>query len=217
MDFLRSKICLALNDSFKIHPTIGPIALMHHQTYCREGNTHNAPIHPNFEQIKYPIVKGSGRTRSEKIDWDNPYFYYYDWDHDISKIYELTKETNRLFYTPEGCSLHAGLQLAWIMGASNIFVIGCDSTTMGGKHYANYDKNNFRDDEQLKRGRTRDYDSYIYGTLIVRDFLLRKGVTVMNLSPIIGYHMIDHQFDFISDGTSTEELLNKFKNNAERR
>jgi len=210
MDFLSDKICMSLNDSFKIHPNVVPIALMHHQTYCREGNTIEAPLHPNFSGIKYPVVKGTGRERAELVDWDNPYFYFFDWNYEIDRIYEMSKNTDHLCYTPEGCSLHAALQLAWIMGARTIYTIGCDSTTLGGKHYAQYDKNKFRDDEVLKRGQTRNYDSYVKGALIVQDFLRRKGVRVLNLSPIVGYHMVDYQYEVLKGEVKVEEIIAEF-------
>ena len=210
MEFLIDKICMSLNDSFKIHPNIAPIALMHHETYCRDGNTIEAPWHPNFSRIKYPVVKATGKKRSEIIDWDNPYFYFFDWNHNIDRIYEMSKNTDHLYYTPEGCSLHAALQLAWIMGARTVYTIGCDSTTLGGKHYAEYDKNRFRDDEILKRGRVRNYDSYIKGTLIVKDFLRRKGVNVLNLSPIIGYHMVDYQYELLKGEVMVDEVVAEF-------
>lgn len=211
MDFLADKICLSLNDSYKIHPAIAPIALMHHQTYSREGNKLDAPFHPNFSKVKYPVVKGTGKDRVEMVDWDNPYFYFFDWSHEIDQIYEISKNTDCLYYTPEGCSLHAALQLAWIMGARSIYTIGCDSTTLGGKHYAKFDKNKFRDDEVLKRGETRNYDSYVKGTLIVQDFLRRKGVRVFNLSPIVGYHMVDYQYEVLKGEVKIEEISSEFK------
>lgn len=210
MDFLADKICMSLNDSFKIHPNIAPIALMHHQTYCREGNTIEAPLHPNFSKIKYPVVKATGKNRAEVVDWDNPYFYFFDWNHNIDRIYEMSKNTDHLYYTPEGCSLHAALQLAWIMGARIVYTIGCDSATLGGKHYAEYDKNKFRDDEILKRGQVRNYNSYVKGTLIVEDFLRRKGVNVLNLSPIIGYHMVDYQYEVLKGEVKVDEVVAEF-------
>lgn len=210
MEYFRNKICIALNDSFKLHPEVTPIALMHHITYCREGNTDSHPLHRNFDGIKYPVVKGTGRNKTEKVDWDNPYFYFYDWSHKIDRIYELTKDTDQLLYTPEGCSLHAALQLAWIMGASNIYTIGCDSTTLGGKHYAAYDKNKFRDDEVLKRGQVRNYDSYVKGTLIVQDFLKKKGINVFNLSSMVGYHMIDYQYDTFTGNHEISDIIAEF-------
>lgn len=210
MDFLENKICIGLNDSYKIHPAISPITLMHHQTYCREGNKLTDPLHKNFDGIKYPIVKGTGKHRAEEVDWDNPYYYFFDWNHNIDRIYELTKNTDHLYYTPEGCSLHAALQLAWIMGAKTIYTIGCDSTTLGGKHYAQYDKNKFRDDEELKRGLVRNYDSYIKGTLIVQDFLRRKGVQLLNLSPITGYHMIDYQYEVLKGNIKINDIISEF-------
>lgn len=210
MDFLADKICMSLNDSFKIHPVVTPIALMHHQIYSRDGKTHDAPLHPHFDGIKYPVVKGTGKHRAESVDWDSPYYYYYDWNHDIDRIYEMTKNTDQLYYTAEGCSLHAALQLGWIMGAKTLYTIGCDSTTLGGKHYANYDKNKFRDDEVLKRGVVRNYDSYVKGTLIVQDFLKRKGVRVLNLSPIVGYHMVDYQYEVLRGEIDVRDIIAEF-------
>ena len=187
-EFLADKICLSLNDSFKIHPNITPIALMHHQIYSRNGKSLEDEFHPNFRGIKYPVAKGTGKHRAEKVDWDNPHFYFFDWNHNIDQIYEMTKNTDCLYYTPEGC----------------------DSTTLGGRHYANYDKNNFRDDEVLKRGQSRNYDSYVKGSLIVQDFLRRKGVQVLNLSPIVGYHMVDYQYEVLLGNLKVEDIVSEF-------
>ena len=210
MDFLSDKICMALNDSFKIHPNVHPIALMHHEIYSRAGNSVANSIHPNFYGIKFPVVKATGRLRQEVIDWDDPFFYFYDWNHQIENIFELNKNSDELYYTPEGCSLHAAMQLAWIMGAKTIYTIGCDCTTFSGYHYARYDKNGFRDDETLKRGLKRNYDSYVKGALIVREFLRRKGVSVFNLSPIIGYHMVEDQYNLINSTHGIEGLIAEF-------
>lgn len=206
MELLADKICLGLNDAYKIHPNVTPIALMHHATYAHAGNTSAAPYHPNFLNIRYPIVKGTGRTKSERINWDHPHFYYYDWSHDIEDIRNLTKETDVLCYTPEGSSLHAALQVCWIMGAKNIFIIGCDSRTFGGKHYASYDKNGFRADEVLKRGVQRNYNSYVYGSLILREFLQSKGISVVSLSPMFGYTALDFQFDVLKGVVPISEV-----------
>ena len=214
MDFLADKICMSLNDSFKIHPNIAPVSLMHHQIYCREANTIEASLHPNFSNIKYPVIKGTGKRRTEHVDWENPYFYFFDWNHNINQIFEMSKNTDHLYFTPEGCSLHGALQLAWIMGARSIYTIGCDSTTFGGKHYAEYDKNKFRNDEVLKRGLARNYDSYIKGTLIVQDFLRRKGVRLLNLSPIVGYHMVDYQYEALQDNVKIDQIIAEFTNSS---
>lgn len=209
MDFLRDKICISLNDAYKIHPAIKPIAYLHHEYYSRLGKSLTDPIHPFFKSVKYPVVKATGKTQLDHIDWDSPFFYYFKFSHDINKIWTMTKDSDTLHYTPEGCSLHGALQLCWIMGFKNIFIIGCDSTTMDGKHYANYDKNNFRDDEVLKRGVKRNYDSYVYGTIIVQKFLESKGMRVFNLSSIVGYHMVEYQYKFLNNETSLETVMDE--------
>jgi hypothetical protein len=200
LEFLTDKVCIGLNDAYKMHPAVGPVALMHHVDYARQSGTPEAPSHPNFSSIKYPVVKVSGRARvpKEDVHWDHPHFYLYDWSHDIAQLDSLTKETDYLLYTPEGCSLHAALQLAWILGASAIYTIGCDSRTFGGKHYADYDKNGFRAEEALPGGLKRNYDSYVYGTLVIQEFLGKRGIPVFNLSPMVGYHLLDYQYDFLS-------------------
>ena len=208
MDYLSDKICMSLNSSYKIHKNITPIAFMHHINYSVEGKHKNNKFHPNFYGIKYPIAKGRGRDTSAPIDWDHEYFYFYDWNHEIERIYELTKNTDILYYTPEGCSLHAALQLCWIMGAKTIYTIGCDSMELGGKHYAEYDKNKFRDQEVLKEGQ-RNYDSYVQGTLIVQDFLRKKGINLFNLSSIIGYHMIEEQYDLLNNNADMDKIVSK--------
>jgi hypothetical protein len=198
-EFLRDKICISLNASYKSSSFITPIAFMHHIVYSRKGNVIEDPIHPFFKNIKYPVIKGTGKTRKEKVDWDNDHYYFFDWNHDIEKIYQLTKNTDELFYTPEGCAMQAAMQLAWILGARNIFLIGCDSRVLGKKHYADFEMDGFRNMEILKRGNTRNYDSYVFGALIVMDFLKRKGINVFNLSNIVGYHMVDLQYDAINE------------------
>jgi len=134
MEMLRDKIVLGLNDAYKIHPAVTPIAFLHHEIYAHAGDNQLAPYHPNFERIKYPIVKRSGMDRSAGLPYDHPMYYVFDWSHDIENLSKMTKDTDALYYTPEGCSLHAALQACWIMGAKNIFIIGCDSRTFGDKH-----------------------------------------------------------------------------------
>jgi hypothetical protein len=211
-DFLRDKICLSLNDTYKAHPAIQPIALMHHEAYSRTGASEFADFHPLLENIKYPIVKISGKNRvpSEQVDWENPYFYFYDWSLDINKIWTMTKDTDELYYTPEGCSLHAALQIAWIMGFETIYTIGCDSRTMGGRHYAAYDKNGFRALETAPN-KSRNYDSYVYGTLIIQKFLKEKGIELLNLSSIVGFHLIDLQYDVLSGTLPIDSILEQTK------
>lgn len=208
--FLADKICISLNDAYKMHPAMGPVAFMHHELYSRTGDAPEAPLHPHFAQnIRYPIVKVSGKNRvpSELVDWENPHFYYFDWAHDIENISTLTKDTDILYYTSEGCSLHAALQVAWIMGARNIFTIGCDSRTLGGKHYAQYDKNGFRATEVMPQGQERNYDSYVKGTLLVQEFLQKKNVAVFNLSPIVGYHLVDYQYEVLKGEIPMDSVL----------
>ncbi|MBZ8178489.1 MAG: hypothetical protein SAL07_05310 [Oscillatoria sp. PMC 1051.18] len=206
MEFLRDKICLGLNDAYKIHPAIAPIVLMNHQLYAHAGKKVTAPYHENFKNIKYPILKPASRYKIEKIEWDHPYFYCFDRTQKIQDLWNLTKDTDYLYYSPQGCSLHPALQVCWIMGAKNIFVLGCDSRTIGGNHYANYDKNDFG-----VVARERNYDAYVYGTLIVQKFLQTKGVNVINLSPIVGYHMIDYQHEVLKGEISTDSLVKDIK------
>ena len=182
-EFLRDKICLSLNDTYKMHPDVKPVVIMNNPAYAHAGHI-EAPFHEYFKNMQYPVVKMTGRHRSSKnIDWDHPYYYCYDWSHNIdTDIWTMTKDTDYLYSSPEGCILHEALQLAWILGAKNIFVIGCDSRVLGGKHYADFDKDGFSADEAPKGfyKKERNYDSYVYGTLIVREFLKQKGVQQKN-------------------------------------
>jgi hypothetical protein len=212
-EFFEGKVCISLNDAYKIHPNITPIAFMHHERYAYSKENGKTVFHPYFKNIQYPIVKLSGKERipSDLVDWDNDHFYYFDWSHQIEDIWTMTKDTKELFYTKEGCSLHAAMQVAWILGARNIFIIGCDSTTFGGKHYANYNKDGYRDNEKLQGGAQRNYDSYIYGTMIVQEFLLRKGINVFNLSTLIGFHMVNDQYHFQNGSRNLEPVYEKVR------
>jgi len=201
---LSGEVCIGLNDAFKMHPSIGPVALMHHHLYSRAGRTIEDPFHENFQFVQYPVVKAAGRDGVKNIPDEDPLFYTYVWSHDISELPLLTKFSDTLYYTAGGSALHAGLQLAWILGASRIFVVGCDGTTLGGKHYSDFNKNGFRDDETLKRGEVRDYDSYVTGTLLISDFLRRKGVSVLNLSALVGYHQLERQLTALRTGQISE-------------
>lgn len=199
-EILSGEICIGLNDAFKMHPCVGPVALMHHHLYSRQGDSADHPFHSNFQFVKYPVVKASGRDGAENLPDNDPLFYTFKWSHEIGQLPLLTKSTDTLYYTPGGSALHAGLQLAWILGASRIFVVGCDGTTLGGKHYSDYNKDGFRDDEVLKRGERRDYDSYVTGTLLISEFLKKKGVPVLNLSSLIGYHDLERQLSSLRTG-----------------
>lgn len=200
-EVLEDEICIGLNDAYKMHPAVGPVSLMHHHLYSRAGKTVNDPFHDNFRFVKYPVVKASGRDGIANVSTDDSLFYTFNWSHEIQDLPLLTKHTDTLYYTPGGSALHAGLQLAWILGARRILVIGCDGTTLGGKHYSDFNKNGFRDDEVLKRGEQRNYDSYVEGTLAISAFLQKKGVSVFNLSSIIGYHLVEYQLEVMRSGT----------------
>src|SRR5680860_533504 len=91
LEMLQDKICLSLNDAYKAHPAIAPMALMHHQLYAHTDKDTNSDYHGNLKNIKYPIVKATGRERAEVVDWDHPFFYYLDWSHDIDNIWSQTK------------------------------------------------------------------------------------------------------------------------------
>lgn len=206
LEFLQDKICLSLNDAYKMDSAITPIALMNHQVYAHSEKLEGSPYHESFKNIKYPIVKPRSMYGVEKIEWEHPYFYYFDRSHNIEKIWSLTKDTDILYYTPEGCALHPALQLCWIFGAKNIFTIGCDSQTLGGKHYANYDKNGMAKEEV-----NRSYDSYIYGTLVIQEFLNSQSINVFNLSPIVGYHRVEYQYEVLAGNISTATVLEEIK------
>ena len=67
LEMLQDKICLSLNDAYKAHPAIAPMALMHHQLYAHTDKDTNSDYHGNLKNIKYPIVKAtdaSGRKSS---------------------------------------------------------------------------------------------------------------------------------------------------------
>ena len=66
MDFLADKVCLSLNDGYKIHPAITPVALMHHLTYCREGNTPQAPQSPSA-QPSFTPQRPCSRNQSSRV------------------------------------------------------------------------------------------------------------------------------------------------------
>jgi hypothetical protein len=213
-EILYGQVCIGLNDAFKLHPAVGPVALMHHHLYSRSGKSPSDPFHENFRFISYPVVKESGSDGVPNIPVDDAIFYTYRWSHAINELPTQTKLTDTLFYTPEGSALHAGLQLAWILGARRIFVIGCDGTTLGGKHYADFNKNGFRDSEVLKRGEVRNYDSYVEGTLRIIQFLEKKGIPVINMSRLIGYHNLEIQLDrlrSIRDISETSESATQRK------
>ena len=214
MDFLKDKICLSLNDTYKMNPAVKPIVIMNNPTYAHAGSR-EAPFHEYFKHIKYPVVKMTGRYRSWKgVDWDDSYFYCYDWSHRIeTELWTMKKDTDYLYSSPDGCILQDALQLAWIMGARNIFIIGCDSRTMGGRHYADFNKDGFSADEAPKGfyKKERNYDSYVYGTVLIKEFLRKQGVHVFNLSGIVGYHLVDTQFEVLKGAVPLESVINEVK------
>lgn len=193
---LNGEICIGLNDAYKMHPDIAPVALMNHRIYSL-NSAHEEPIfHPNFSRIHVPVAKYSGRDRVNQFEESDELFFGYHWSHDLLTLSHLSKFTDTLHFTPEGSALQGGLQLAYLLGARRIFVIGCDGTRLGGDHYAEYDKGHIRSKDDSKTQAKRNYNSYAEGILHIQNLLKLRGIDVFGLNSVVGFHRVADQLAF---------------------
>lgn len=194
-DYFRNKKCILLNNAYKIIGNNGPVGLFHSIDYLFDaGSIGKVLPHRSSELIKYPIVKVSSRTFDIVSRRSFP-FYFYHYSHQIES-FDPNVITNKIYYTKDGSSLHAALQVANIIGASTVFICGCDARTFSGHHYGTPPDDRFRSVEVVRR----DYDSYTSGGVKLIKLLRQKGIVINYLSPLIGYNSLEYQFEQFSKG-----------------
>jgi hypothetical protein len=192
-NFFDNKKCILLNNAYKLIDNKGPFGLFHSVDYIYNANS-LAKLLPNqnIKSIKYPVVKLSKEAYEKLYDKKFPFYFYY-YSHEIDK-YNPNVISNEIYYSKDGSSLHAALQLANLIGATNILICGCDARTFSGNHYAKIADDGFRTNEQVDR----NYDSYTLGCIHIINLLRQKGVIIHYLSPLIGYNSLDLQFENFS-------------------
>lgn len=99
---------------------------------------------------------------------------------DPEEIWTITRATDRLLAMPCDPAFGVALQLAWILGATAVFTAGCE----------------------IGAG-----DLEAFGA--IRCFLERKGVALLDLSPAVGYHLVDYQLDVLSGLIGVDDVLKR--------
>jgi len=51
--------------------------------------------------------------------------------------------------------------------------------------------------------------------LLVGEFLKRKGVRVVSLSPFFGYSLLDYQYEFLQGGFASDKVLSDLRGELE--
>jgi len=198
--FFRNKTTITLNDSFKIYQGVGDYALVHHEGYLFDET---GRYHHNLKYVKYPIIKNSGSDNVARFYQTDPCFFVYEWSHDLDRalmtdLKATCLSENKLFYRKDGCSLHAALQIALLIGAHDIFLVGCDSREFGGYHYGAYGKDGFRDDDGTTKPPSRHYDAYIDGALLLKKYFSNFYVNIFSITPFVGLTDLDRQYNDIT-------------------
>jgi len=192
-NYFKGKTCILLNNAYKIVKSDGPIGLFHSIDYLYDTESFGKLMpYAGCQVIDYPIVKLNKNTFDVVSDAKFPFYFYY-YSHEID-AFDANIISNKIYYSKDGSSLHAALQVANIMGASEIYICGCDARTFSGNHYGSYPDDGFRAKENV----ARDYDAYTAGAVSIIKSLYRKGTPVNYLSPLIGYNSLEYQFDQFS-------------------
>lgn len=167
-NYLSNKVTIGLNQAWKHLPTVYSIS-----------------VHPElvveYEQTKTKnktcwIVKQKGDFVNKSLD-DPEYYIFKTVDRDFSIF---TKPKKDHLFIGRGVQQTA-MNMAAIMGAKNIVLVGVDMTDVGGDHHGH--------DQHVKfHGLApRDvYSEYRDYTASARQELRKLGIAVMTLSPFLG-------------------------------
>lgn len=94
------------------------------------------------------------------------------------------------------------LNLAANMGARNVFLVGCDMTSLSGNHHGHEQHSRWKGVDPDHR-----YRQYWEGVLEVRRELRVRGVSVVNLSPFLGLGRHQEEFALIATELEVPLLL----------
>lgn len=163
-NFLRGKITIGINQAWRYGPLT--YTLTHHpELWLEYLNT--KPRRETTWLVKKKAPLGD-------ISLDDERFYVFNTMTEVEKITEFTPDT--LFIGRGGQA--TGIELAYKMGASEIYLIGCDLTDLNGEHHGH---------DQHVRFHGLEPDD-VYGEMRRSTAKVRRlvPVPVLTITPFIG-------------------------------
>jgi hypothetical protein len=210
LEFLKDKLSIGLNQSWKMLDTTYAITMMPKLNIPEfiEGE----PSHSTITWITKPS-KVKIQCTPEEIALAEQYFYGFENDGKASITgLDEPSETGRVLDWvlkphPEKLYLwtsisQSAMNLAANLGAKNIILVGCDNGAVGGNHHAH-------DQHTMWKGESPDvrYMQYYEGVAEVRAALRKRGVNVVNMNPFLKVDSPEIEFERLARETGVEQYI----------
>lgn len=167
VDFLKDKITIGLNQAWRYLKLTYAITV--HPELLADYN--KAQPYNSTQWILKP------KPPLQNITFNDPRYYVFGTATDIGCI---TRQQSDTLFLGRGVQQTA-MHLAHLMGATTIVLVGVDMTDLGGDHHGHEQHVKFHGLEP-----SDVYAEYRKYTAKVRNVLLRKGVSVLTLTPFLG-------------------------------
>jgi hypothetical protein len=210
LGFLKDKITIGLNQSWKVIDTTYAITMMPKLNIPEfiEGEA----SHPGITWITKPS-KVEGQCTPEEIAYAEEHFYGFENDGKASLTgLDEPSETGRVLdwvINPHPEKLYlwtsisqSAMNLAANMGARNIILVGCDNGALGGNHHAH-------NQHTMWKGESPDvrYMQYYQGVAEVRAALRKRGVNVVSMNPFLKIDAPELDFNRLCEEIGAEQHI----------
>jgi len=210
LEFLKDKITIGLNQSWKVIDTTYAITMMPKLNIPEfiEGEA----SHPGITWVTKPSKVGGQCTR-EEIAYAEEHFYGFENDGKASLTgLDEPSETGRVLdwvINPHPEKLYlwtsisqSAMNLAANMGARNIILVGCDNGALGGNHHAH-------NQHTMWKGESPDvrYMQYYQGVAEVRAALRKRGVNVVSMNPFVKIDAPELDFNRLCEEAGAEQHI----------
>ena len=142
------------------------------------------------------VVKGK-KAPMPDLDLDDPHTY----------VYKTSEDWNHFIKPPEdtlflGRGIHqTGMQLAYLMGARRIWMLGVDMTVLGGEHHAGHEHVQYHG-----LAPQEVMSEYYVWAQKARDLLLKAGVRVWTASPFLGLGNANTEYNHLKKALGLSDL-----------
>ena len=210
LDFLKDKITIGLNQSWKVVDTTYAITMMPKLNIPQfiEGE----PKHPGITWITKPSkVKGQCSAKEIALAEENFYGFENDGKASLTGLDEPSETGRVLDWVlkphPEKLYLwtsisQSAMNLAANMGARNIILVGCDNGALGGNHHAHGQHTMWKGESPDAR-----YMQYYEGVAEVRAALRKRGVNVINMNPFLKVDAPEVDFERLAREAGVEKYI----------